>query len=204
MTGNNSARVFPMRLEPFGMSYEDWSIKFWQWLISIPADRSPVTDETGERTGVAQIGQPIFNLVFSGKGKVQREWTLPAGQHILIPVNVVEISLAEFPTAKTDDDLHKLAEEDESSNPFVFLSVDGKEFQNLAQYRVHSRAFDVNFPDNPIFGHQHGPSRAVSDGYWVILEALPAGEHEIHFKAKLTNSNSILYNDDVKYSINIS
>jgi hypothetical protein len=204
-----------MSSEPFGMSYEDWTIKFWQWLISIPADRSPVTDETGERAGVAQIGQPIFNLVFSSKGEVQREYTVPAGQHILIPVNVVETSFTEFPGAKDDDDLRKLAKEDESSNPFVFLSVDGKKFNelestdgnqlaDLKEFRVHSRPFDVTFPDNPIFGFP-GRSRAVSDGFWVILEALTIGTHHINFAARLTNpiTDRLFYSDNVKYTIHV-
>jgi hypothetical protein len=212
MSNNTNPRVFPKDTVLFGMSYEGWTIKFWQWLISIPADRSPVTDQTGERCGVAQVGQPVFNLVFSGSGGVQRECTLPAGQLILIPVNVVEVSSAEFPSAQSDEDLHRLAEEDESSNPFLFLSVDGKEFNQLQstngeqltdlnEFRVHSRAFDVNFPDNPIFGLP-GPSRAVSDGYWVLLE-LPPGKHDIHFKARLTNpiTDRIFYSDNVRYTI---
>jgi hypothetical protein len=212
MTNNTNARVFPKNSAVFGMSYEDWTIKFWQWLLSIPADRSPVTDQTGERCGVAQVGQPVFNLVFSANGGAQRACTLPAGQHILIPANVVEVSLAEFPGARSDDDLHHLAEEDESSDPFVFLSVDGTEFNKLMstdgeqltdfkEFRVHSRAFDVNFPDNPIFGQKTGKSRAVSDGYWVILEPLRPGEHHIHFKTRLTKPN---HSDDVKYTINVS
>ena len=197
------------------MSYEDWTIKFWQWLLSIPADRSPVTDQTGERCGEEQGNLPIFFLAFSfgGGAQVQRRCAIPSGKAVLIPANVVEVSLAEFPGARSDDDLHHLAEEDESSDPFVFLSVDGTEFNKLMstdgeqltdfkEFRVHSRAFDVNFPDNPIFGLP-GSSHAVSDGYWVILEALPAGVHEIHFKAKLTNRNTgrLFYSDDVKYTI---
>ena len=27
-----------------------------------------------------------------------------------------------------------------------------------------------------------GPTKAVSDGYWAILEPLSPGKHEIHFK----------------------
>ena len=100
--------------------------------------------------------------------------------------------------------MHTCAEEDESSNPGLFLSVDGKEFKDLENYRVHSRVFDVNFAENPI-GGKPGPDRAVSDGYWVILEPLSPGKHEIHFKASLTNPTTgiLFYNDDVKYTLNV-
>jgi hypothetical protein len=215
VTDNTDPRVFPLDSEPFGMSYENWTIQFWRWLCSIPADRNPVTDRTGLHCGEAQVGQPLFNLAFSDMGGAERTCTLPAGQHLLIPLNVVFVSFAEFPGALNDDDLHRLAEEDESSKPFIFLSVDGKDssqleliggekLTDLKQFRVHSRAFDVNITDNPIFGLP-GPTRAVSDGYWVILEALSPGPHQIHFKARLTNplTDRLFYSVDVKYTITV-
>jgi hypothetical protein len=215
MTDNTDPRVFPLDSEPFGMSYENWTIQFWRWLCSISADRNPVTDRTGLHSGEAQVGQPLFNLAFSDMGGAERTCTLPAGQHLLIPLNVVFVSFAEFPGAINDDDLHRLAKEDESSKPFIFLSVDGKDssqleliggekITDLKQFRVHSRAFDVNITDNPIFGLP-GPTRAVSDGYWVILEALSPGPHQIHFKARLTNplTDRLFYSVDVKYTITV-
>ena len=50
-----------------------------------------------------------------------------------------------------------------------------------------------------------GPSRAVSDGYWVILEPLLPGKHNIHFKASLTDPTTgiIFYSDDLKYTVNV-
>jgi hypothetical protein len=215
MTDNTDPRVFPLDSEPFGMSYENWTIQFWRWLCSIPADRNPVTDRTGLHCGEAQVGQPLFNLAFSDMGGAERTCTLPAGQHLLIPLNVVFVSKAEFPGATTDEELKNLAKQDEDSNPFIFLSVDGKDssqleliggekLTDLKQFRVATEAFDVNITDNPIFGLP-GPTRAVSDGYWVILEALPPGPHQIHFKARLTNplTDRLFYSVDVKYTITV-
>jgi hypothetical protein len=215
MTDNTDPRVFPLDLKPFGMSYENWTIQFWRWLCSIPADRNPVTDRTGIHCGEAQVGGPLFNLAFSDMGGAERTCTLPAGQHLLIPLNVVLVSFAEFPGATSDEELKNLAKEDESSNPFIFLSVDGKDssqleligggnLTDLTQFRVPSRAFNVNITDNPIFGVP-GPTRAVSDGYWVILEPLSPGPHQIHFKARLTNplTDRLFYSTDVKYTITV-
>jgi hypothetical protein len=110
-----------------------------------------------------------------------------------------------MPTAKTEEELHTCATEDESSNPGLFLSVDGKEFKELEKYRVHSRAFDFTLPEDPWFG-EPGPSQAVSDGYWVILEPLPPGKHDIHFKASLTNPTTgiLFYSDDLKDTVNVA
>ena len=206
LADNVNQGIYALDSKPYGMSYGDWTTKFWQWLISIPADRSPVTDQTGERCREEQGDLPVFFLAFSNSGGAQRTCTISTEKAILVPINVALVSKAEFPAAKNDDDLHRLAEEDESSNPFLFLSIDGKQFQDLGKYRVHSKAFDVNFPNNPIFGQQPGTSRAVSDGYWAILEPLPPGKHDIHFKARLTkpNTSTIFYSDDLKYTINVS
>jgi hypothetical protein len=163
-----------------------------------------MTDMTGERCGENQnSSSPVFFLVFTGGGSAVRTCDIPTGKAILVPINVVECSFAEA-NVKTEEELHTCAEEDESSNPGLFLSVDGKQFKELETYRVHSRAFDTNFPENPIFG-KPGHTKAVSDGYWVILESLTPGKHNIHFKASLTNPTTgiLFYNDDVKYTINV-
>lgn len=197
--------VFALDSKPYGSTYEDWTIKFWQWLLPIPANKNPMTDTTGERCRENQnSSSPIFFLVFLGGGSAVRTCDVPAGKAILVPVNVVECSFAEM-NVKTEEELRRCAEEDESSNPGLFLSVDGKQFKDLETYRVHSRAFDTNFPENNIFAAKPGPTRAVSDGYWIILEPLTPGKHDIHFKASLTNPTTgiLFYNDEVKYTINV-
>jgi hypothetical protein len=197
--------VFAIDSKPYGVSYEDWTIKFWQWLLSMPVDVNPTTDTTGERCAQEQEDSPVFFLVGAGGGVVERTCTVPAGKAILVPVGSVECSFAELGEfgGKTEEELHTCAEEDQSSNPLLFLSVDGREFKELESYRIHSRAFDVNFPPNALFAAEPGPSRAVSDGYWIILEPLPVGEHEIHFKNSLTNpkTGALFFSDDVKYHL---
>jgi hypothetical protein len=111
----------------------------------------------------------------------------------------------DMPTAKTEDELHTCATEDESSNPGLFLSVDGKEFKELDNYRVHSRSFNFTNPEDPLLPGEPGPSLAASDGYWVILDPLPPSKHGIYFKASLTNPTTgiLFYSDDLKYTINV-
>ena len=198
--------IYAVDSKPFGIAYEDWTIKFWQWLISIPVPKNPAIDQTGEFCLEKQNdNQSVFYLVFSGSGGADRTCNIPDGKALLIPINVVECSFVELPTAKTEDELHRCATEDESSNPGLYLSVDGKEFKELEKYRVHSRAFNFTNPEDSWLSGEPGPSRAVSDGYWVILEPLPPGRHDIHFKASLTNPTTgiLFYSDDLKYTLNV-
>ena len=128
--------VFALDSKPYGSTYEDWTIKFWQWLLPIPADKNPMTDTTGERCRENQnSSSPIFFLVFLGGGSAVRTCDVPVGKAILVPVNVVECSFAEM-NVKTEEELRRCAEEDESSNPGLFLSVDRKQFKDLETYRV--------------------------------------------------------------------
>ena len=199
--------VFAIDSNPYGISYEDWIIKWWQWYLSMPADIHPVTDDTGERCGEGLSSLPVFFLIGGEGSVVERTCTIPAGKAIFIPVGYVECSFAEFGEfgGTTEEELHTCAEEDQSSNPILFLSVDGRQIQQLEKYRIHSRAFNVTFPENAVFGAKAGPSVAVSDGYWIILEPLPPGEHEIHFKNSLTNPTTgiLFFDDDVKYHLNV-
>lgn len=199
---NINPGVFPLDSKPYGLSYEDWTIKFWQWILSIPSDKNPITDQTGEHCGQNQnVSSQMFFLSFSSGGGATRTCTIPYGTAILVPVNVVECSFLEF-KVKTEEELHTCAREDESSNPLAFLSVDGKEIKDVLKYRVHSRAFDLNIADKSLFGVS-GQTRAVSDGYWIILEPLPIGKHDIHFKASLSDPTTgiLNYSDDLVYTI---
>jgi hypothetical protein len=196
--------VFAIDSNPYGISYEDWTIKWWQWLISIPAQNTPMEDNTGERCQEGQGNLTVFFLSGSGGSSAERTCTVPAEKAILVPVSTVECSFAEQ-SGTNEQELHTCAEEDQSSNPTLFLSVDGLQIQQLEKYRVHSRAFNVTFPENAIFGAKAGPSLAVSDGYWVILEPLPPGEHEIYFKSSLTNPTTgiLFFSDEEKYHLNV-
>jgi len=198
--------VYPVDSKPFGMTYEDWTIKYWQWLLPISVDRNPLADTNGQHCSEGQGNLPVFFLAPADKGSVQRTCNITAGKAILVPVNIVECSFKEF-KVKTEQDLKKCATEDESSNPGLSLSVDGKDFKNLQSYRIPTRAFDASFPKNGIFGvNSPGPTRSVSDGYWVMLQPLPPGKHQIHFHATLTDPNTQLfsYNAEVKYNINVT
>jgi hypothetical protein len=146
--------VLALDSKPYGSSYEDWTIKFWQWLLAFPADKSPMTDMTGELCGENQnSSSPVFFLTFLGGGSAVRTCDVPAGKAILVPINVVACFMSELaPAAKTEEELHRCATEDESSNPGLFLSVDGKEFKDLEKYRVHSRMFNTSLPEDPVRG----------------------------------------------------
>src|SRR5262245_8830247 len=51
---NPNPRVLPTHSQPYGKSYGDWAVAWWQWALSIPEAQNPVTDTTGEFCHVGQ------------------------------------------------------------------------------------------------------------------------------------------------------
>lgn len=196
--------VYSKDAAPYGISFEDWTIKFWQWLLSIPADISPIGDRTGQFCSINQDESlPVFFLSFGdGQGlvEVNRDCTIPANKSILVPVNVVECSFMEY-DVKTIEELRLCAHEDESSNPQAELWVNGNEIKDVLKYRIPSKAFSVTLPENSVLGNK-GNTTAVSDGYWIMLEPLPIGKHTIEFRA-LLKGPSLEWEDKVRYNIEI-
>src|SRR5687767_2637946 len=93
-TSDKGPSVFSPDSKPYGMTYQEWTAKWWQWFISIPADKNPINDPTGERCAEGQSG-PVWFLVGSGGGRAERECTVPAGKAIMIPSINVECAFSE-------------------------------------------------------------------------------------------------------------
>ena len=82
-------------------------------MISLPADKNPYMDKTGEKCSNGQLdtNSSVFYLSGGGGGKFSRTCTVPAGKGVLIPVMVVEVSDKEVPGATTED-LRRIAQKD--------------------------------------------------------------------------------------------
>ena len=116
------------------------------------------------------------------------------------------------PDANTEDGLRKCAAALMNRAGELRSEVDGISIQSLNTYRVQSPLFRFTLPQNNIFGADPGcylltqpcsPSLtfdAVSDGYWIMLAPLPAGQHTVHFSAKLP---SLSFAVDVTYNLTV-
>src|SRR3989442_9792432 len=63
--------IYPPDSKPYGKTYADWTAEWWEWFISIPTDKNPINDPTGERCDEQQVA-PVWFLVGSGGGKAER------------------------------------------------------------------------------------------------------------------------------------
>ena len=197
------ALVFPVDSKPYGKSYADWSAIWWQWLLSIPEDKSPAGDSTGEDCGTNQQG-PIWFLAGTFGGSAERTCTIPSGKAIMFsPINS-ECSYAEYPDEKTESDLLECAKTFQDQTTSAQVTINGTAIENLDQFRIQSPPFNVTIPENNVFGVSSGPTQAVSDGLWVILNPLPVGEHKIGFKGSsvdFTTGAKNTFVSDANYNV---
>ena len=187
--GISSVNIFPPESKPYGLSYEQHIKDFWKWIISIPQDKNPWGDQTGENCAIEQLetnSSTLFYLSGNGGGKSDRTCSLPAGKSLFIPVSPMEISDKEAPN-RSIEELHKIAKKDQDSVTSLYLKINDKEYtrQDLSKYRIPTEEFEVTFPKNAIFGATEGISKAVADGYYVITQPLEKGIYTILYKSSL-------------------
>jgi hypothetical protein len=167
---------------PYCLTYGQWTVKWWQWLVSIPTDNSPAADETGIHAAVNQTDPSVWFLAgtFGGKS-VYRKCAIPAGRSVLFPVINYEMNAIERPDLKRDPDLIRHVVEDEDDVLNLQCIIDS---QTIQVYRVSSDPiiFPITIHENNPFNTSGGTTtRATSDGYWVFLKSLEPGEHDLYF-----------------------
>ncbi|HBP64057.1 MAG TPA: hypothetical protein DD730_07265 [Desulfosporosinus sp.] len=166
--------------KPFGKTWEEWTADWWRWALSIPKDRNPGYDETGQKSNANQVDPNVWFLVGTYGGSAERSFSIPAGKALLFPIINFTTSYAEEPALKTESELILRAKTDIDDITHKEASIDGLKLVQVDRYRVSSQPFDMTLPENNVFGAKAGPTRAVSDGYWIFLKPLSMGEHTIH------------------------
>jgi hypothetical protein len=178
---NSSLSVYSSDSRPYGLSYGDWTAKWWAWLVSIPTNINPASDTTGSNCAQTQAG-PVWFLAGSVAGHAERTCTIPTGKAVFFPILGAECSYAEYPKLKTESDLRSCAVALNNQRT-VQAVIDGVSLQSQQMPRIQSPLFSVTFPETNIFGASAGPSQSLADGYYVFLQHLSPGKHEISFKA---------------------
>ncbi|MGC2386335.1 MAG: hypothetical protein WA460_04590, partial [Nitrososphaeraceae archaeon] len=90
----------------------------------------------------------------------------------------------------------------------LYLKIGDKEYkyEDLLKYRTNTEGFEVVYPNNGIFGVvDGGPSMAVADGYYIMTDPLPKGNHTVHYKSSLScldpGCAEPNFAQDIKYNV---
>ena len=165
-----------------GLSRGEWDARWWQWILSTPADVNPGVDASGERCGHGQSG-PVFFLPgsFGGVDPVARTCVVAEGTAIYVTPANVECSTVEPPPffGRTEAELRACATAGLDEATDYRAQVNGQEVVDLDAYRTGSPLFTITFPEANIFGVQPGVAQAVSEAYSFIIAPPPPGQYEI-------------------------
>jgi hypothetical protein len=194
--------TFGLNDKPFGVTYGQWTVKWWQWALSISRTENPVSDQTGEHGGTNQNGPVWFLAGTFGEDKMpRRKCELPSGKAILFPVINYEANYLQDPHLKNEPELVTHVVEDINDITTLVATVDG---QSLDICRVQSEpsTFPVFIhPENSLGLRGGGSSIAAADGYWVFLRPMSEGKHDIYFHGACsggTRNSSAIYEVTIK------
>ncbi|HJT83268.1 MAG TPA: hypothetical protein VJ697_02195 [Nitrososphaeraceae archaeon] len=164
--------IYPIDSEPYGITYGEWSIRWWQWLLSIPKENNPALDWIGTNAHINQIYPNVFFLCQTIEGVEAipiRKITIPFGKAIFMPIiNWISIQGEDGNTAK---ELKEVAQQ--RMNVIGSLEFTINELtinKGLEKYRVLSSFFEIDLPQNNVFGLTSGKRLCISDGYWIFIK----------------------------------
>jgi len=169
--------VFVDDPNPYGVSRENWTAKWWVWLNGIPKPSSPANDSNGANGAINQVDRYIWFLAGTLGGIAKRECVIPE-KAILFPI-INSVHLLAESKFKTEAELDFKVRYEADNVQEMSVTIDGLQLSDLKKYRVHAKPFDVTLPEDNIWGVVKGPTRAAADGYWIFLRPLSLGKHRI-------------------------
>jgi hypothetical protein len=181
---------------PYGKTYGEWAGAWWNWGLHIPS--TTITDPDGSLGHLGQEGNVWF-LAGNFGGVSHRALTVPPEKALFFSlINTVRATPEAIirgggdPTTMTHEEqeafLRNLNHATIESTDSLVAHVDGVALQDLFAYRAESPpgGFVLHIPEGSIVSGSYAPGDhdpAVADGYWLMLEPLSPGEHQIHFSS---------------------
>jgi len=183
---NPNPGILPAGSTPYGKTYGQWAAAWWQWAMSVPADRNPLTDATGEFFGEGQSGPVWFRGTFGSSS--ERVSTMPAGKALFMPVYNWIFGSGVFDCDPTVpgvicdvEALRAAAARNTEAATILDVTSDDVPVTNVRAYRASSpQPFSITYPEDSVVGVDAGTYfPQVTDGYWLMLAPLSKGQHTI-------------------------
>jgi len=191
-----SSHVVPAKQKAFEMTYGEWSARWWQFVFGLPQADNPLDDTTGALCGKGQWGPVIFLVGTTGGDPVVRTCIIPGNKGILIPIITFGGSVPDDAASVGElSSLVKSVLDMVDLNTLTF-TIDGVPVKNLENYRFQSPVFTYTGHVPNIYSefgcagtaphcYEGYNDQGVAEGYWILLNPLPAGQHTIHLHGEI-------------------
>ena len=162
---------------PYGITYEQWCIEWWRWLLSFPKSTNPACDEDGSLAKHNQFYPNVYFLCQTMEKShyvPNREVTIPIGVKIFLPIiNWISVKV----DGQSEKEMIDLAKMRIDSVGRLQVKINNEELDiNLWSNRVRPPPFEVELPEDNLLEEDSGIKTLVTDGYWIFFEPLT---HEI-------------------------
>ena len=162
--GNPNPQVIPPHASAFGKSYSEWSAEWWKWQLKLPAIDHPAFSTDGANCDAGQSGKVWFLTgAFTTEVPenefntiVRESCSVPTGKAIFFPIINVECSTIEQepfllieggPDNNVDTCAASFVEGPNAVIKDLYVTVDGRELENVEAYRSQSSVFGFEFED---------------------------------------------------------
>ena len=194
----------------YGKPVKEWTKDWWKYVVSFNRAQCPLNQFQSLVGTSGQIG-PVHCLVGSKKGVVTRSIETTPTKGLLVPVIA---TIKSYPNADANfkpapgqsvEQFLKISADkfiDQATN--LVATLDGKPIQISDANRQPTNVFSFtgnkdlgNYLDLGVTGK---PQSAVSDGYWVTIDKLPVGDHQLKVHAEIPQQGIVT---DVTYTIKV-
>jgi hypothetical protein len=211
---------FSIKSSPYGVPFQKWTQKWWQWYLSVPKENNHNFESTQgyvhkDCSYLQNSSSPVFFVPYVLKEKGQSAvatCTVPQNKAIMLGIDNGLMDYGD-PSAQPKT-VAKITEMVKKSNEFpnkFDITLDGKPLRltNEEKDRVTSEPFYIILPDNNIWNESpHKPYLAVADGWYLMLKPLQPGKHVLHYTtgykipfAAIGGANQEGYIQDVTYNL---
>jgi hypothetical protein len=179
MKGSIEPLVFGSDSKPYGISYPQWTVRWWRWLLSLPKGINPALDMSGRYSEQRQDDPNVWFLAGTFGGHVERKCRIPSGKAILMPVINYECSFAEEPLITTKIGLESKCKSEIDDIKDVSFMIDETLLCDLSPYRIRSPLFSIQLQDDNVLGLEPCSTKMISDGFWIFLRPLIIGRYHV-------------------------
>ena len=223
---SSSGQVLATSSLPYGLSYEEWSAKWWQWTLGQSTNNAELVGYPGICSGPASRVRLLAGVYLPGAGGVTtetRKITIGEETPLFFPILSIWVDNSGCPTFNspllTSAELTAQAVGEWSAVTVTTCSIDGVEVAGLSDptnnaYLVQAQAFSYTTAekDNVVAGFFGEPCipggltiyPAVADGVYLMLSPLSPGQHTIHFVGVAGPVSSPFVKDDITYEIKVT
>jgi hypothetical protein len=167
-----------------GISYGQWTVRWWKWALSMPATNNPLEDTTGENAFRSQPKDVWFLAGTFGKEGSDleiplRTCTVPARLPILIPVLNCQADKIDRPYLLNDQEILNEAKRQADSIVKKICEINGVMIlpeRVVSDPTIYDIMIHQDFTKEKI-KNEFAPASA--DGYWVFIKGLDPGHYSI-------------------------